>query len=76
MGSKGDKPRKSKHPLPKVPKYEEPNTMPLAGLGGSVGNEGGRFGHGSDHHHNEPPGRFGRLFLRLLGQQPKQPGPS
>ncbi len=49
--------------------------MPLAGLGGSVGNEGGRFGHGADHHHNGQPGRFGRLFLRLLGQRPKQPGP-
>jgi hypothetical protein len=76
MGSKGDKPRKAKHPLPKVPKYEEPNEIPLAGLGGGMGNVPGRYGHSADHRHDEAPGRFGRFFLRLLGPRPKQPGPN
>ncbi|HEX3946939.1 MAG TPA: hypothetical protein VHW47_04505 [Acidimicrobiales bacterium] len=73
MGSQGDKPRKPRRRLPKVPKYEEPNEIPLAGLGGGAPTGLGRFGHSADHHHNQPPGRFGRTFLRALGLKPKQP---
>ena len=74
MGSAGDKPRKRRHPLAKVPKFEEPNVLPLPGLTGSsgFGPEGGRFGHGSDHKHPGMPGRAGSFLLRLLGRRPKQ----
>ena len=73
MGSKGSKPRKPKHPLGKVPKYEEPNNIPMAGLGGGASVGLGREGHSSDHHKNKPPGKLGAGFLRLLGLKKKQP---
>jgi len=72
MGSKGAKPRKPRQTLSKVSKYEEPNEIPLAGLGGGAATGVGREGHGADHHHPQQPGRFGRLFLRTLGLKPKQ----
>jgi hypothetical protein len=72
MGSAGDKPRKQKRRLSKVPKYEEPNTFPAAGLtGGGADVYGSRYGHSADHHGHKPPGRFGAFVLRLLGQNPK-----
>ena len=74
MGSKGDKPRKGKHPLPKVSKYEEANDLPLPGVGGSGGaraGDGSRFGHGSDHHGTKQPGTVGKFLLRTLGLRPK-----
>jgi hypothetical protein len=74
MGSDGSKARKQKHPLPKVPRYEEANQMPVPGASGGSGVESGRFGHGSDHHHSKEPGPFGSFFLRLLGRRPKDPG--
>lgn len=36
MGSADDKSRKSRHPLAKVQKYEEPNALPLPGLTGAA----------------------------------------
>jgi hypothetical protein len=71
MGSANDKPRKRRHPLPKVPKYEEPNTLPLPGLTGDsgLGNTSGRFGHGSDAKEHHAPGRTGRAILRMLGMR-------
>ena len=72
MGSTGEKPRKPKRRLSKVPKYEEPNTFPGGGLTGSSNNGfGGRYGHSADHHHNGEPGRFGGWFLRVLGLKQK-----
>jgi hypothetical protein len=72
MGSTGEKPRKPKRRLPKVPKYEEPNTFPGGGLTGSANNGfGGRYGHSADHRHNGEPGRFGEWFLRVLGLKQK-----
>ena len=73
MGSAGDKPRKPRRRLAKVPKYEEPNALPLPGLtgGSGMGLRYGRFGHGSDHKHPHRPGRAGALFLRTLGMRPK-----
>jgi hypothetical protein len=73
MGSAGDKPRKQKRRLTKVPKYEEPNTLPAQGLTGSSGAVyGSRYGHSADHHgQEEPPGRFGAFVLRRLGLKPK-----
>jgi hypothetical protein len=75
MGSANDKPRKRKRPLPKVPKYEEPNTLPLAGLTGSsgLGDASGRVGHGSDGKRHGAPGSVGRAFLRLLGMRRRDP---
>ena len=66
MGSAGDKPRKKKAPLPKVPKYENPNRAE-----GSDGGSFGRSGHGSDHHHYEKPTGAGAWFLKVLSRKPK-----
>jgi hypothetical protein len=72
MGSAGDKPRKQRRRLAKVPKYEEPNTLPAPGLTGSSGAVfGSRYGHSADHHPQKEPGRFGAFILRLLGMKPK-----
>ena len=73
MGSAGDKPRKQRRRLAKVPKYEEPNTFPAAGLTGSAGDVfGSRYGHSADHHQSgKKPGRFGAFVLRCLGMKPK-----
>jgi len=71
MGSQGSRPRKPKHRLAKVPKYEEPNNIPLAGLGGGAETGTGRLGHGSDHRHPGQPGRAGKFMLRMLGLRPK-----
>jgi hypothetical protein len=72
MGSAGDKPRKQKRRLGKVPKYEEPNTLPLQGLtGDSSGVFGSRYGHSADHHREKGPGRLGAFVLRCLGMKPK-----
>ena len=72
MGSSGDKPRKQRRRLVKVPKYEEPNTFPAPGLTGSSGAVfGSRYGHSADHHPQKEPGRFGAFILRCLGMKPK-----
>ena len=72
MGRANEKPRKQKRRLAKVPKYEEPNSIPAAGLTGSSGGVyGSRYGHAADHHGQKQPGRFGRFVLRILGQNQK-----
>ena len=72
VGSGGDKPRKQRRRLAKVPKYQEPNTFPAAGLTGSAGGVyGSRDGHSADHHKSKPPNRFGAFVLRCLGMKPK-----
>jgi hypothetical protein len=71
MGSKGRRSRKPKRSLAKVPKYEEPNNIPLASQGGGAETGAGRLGHGSDHRQSGQPGRAGRLMLRMLGLRPK-----
>ena|SRR3984885_7370334 len=75
VGSKGDKPRKLKHRLPKVPKYEEPNTLPLPGLVGGASGPG-PTGDGGNHQHSQEPGRAGKVLLWLLGRRPKDPNPT
>jgi hypothetical protein len=75
MGSAGEKPRKAKRHLSKVPKYEEPNTFPAAGLTGGSGSDvyGSRYGHSADHHgRGQRPSRFGAFVLRCLGMKPKE----
>jgi hypothetical protein len=71
VGSAGDKPRKRRHPLRKVPKYETPNTLSFPGLTGEseFGQSAGRFGHGSDGKEYGRPGLIGRGFLRVLGMR-------
>ena len=58
MGSADDKPRKRRHPLKKVPKYQEPNSLPIPGVGSSssFGLRYGRFGHGSGNEHHRRRG--------------------
>jgi hypothetical protein len=76
MGSADDKPRKKRHPLPKVPKFEEPNSFPIPGLTGDSGlddQSGGRFGHGSDGKEHHWPGLAGRTLLRVLGMRRRDP---
>ncbi len=67
MGSDGSKSNKGHHHLPKVPKYEEPNSnVAFSGRGG----EGfGREGHSTKRAAGQP-GRLGSLFLRMLGKKP------
>jgi hypothetical protein len=73
VGSADDKPRKRRHPLRKVPKYETPNTLPFPGLTGEseFGPSSSRFGHGSDGKEYGRPGLIGRGFLRILGMRQK-----
>ena len=72
VGSSGEKPRKRRRRLSKVPKYEEPNTFPAAGLTGSAGGVyGSRYGHSADHHQPKPPNHLGAFLLRCLGMKPK-----
>jgi hypothetical protein len=75
MGSPDDKPRKPRHHLRKVPKYEEPNTLSLPGLTGDseMGQSPSRFGHGSDGTEHHRPGVLGRAFLKLLGMRQQHP---
>ena len=73
MGSAGDKPRKPRRHLPKVPAFEEPNTLPLPGLtGASRAMFGTRYGHSSDHRPRPKLGRVGAFLLWLLGRRPKK----
>lgn len=75
MGEADDKPRKPRHPLQKVSRYQEPNSLPIPGLGGgsTFGLRRGRFGHGSDGKEHHRPAWPGRVFLWLLGMRPKDP---
>jgi len=65
MGSSGEKPRKRKSHLAKVPKYEVPNRAE-----GTEGGSFGRSGHSSDHHHYEKPTGFGAWVLKKLSRKP------
>lgn len=76
MGSKGAKPRKGQHHLPKAPKYEEPNVFPGGGAGRSGRGFGSRYGHSAGGHHEGKPGKTGSWLLRKLGLRPKGAGGS
>ncbi len=72
MGSAGDKPRKKRHRLAKVPKGAEPNDIHLAGLTNSSGGTyGSRVDHEAAGSRSEDLGRFGKFVLRLLGRRPR-----
>lgn len=69
MGSSGNKPRKLRRRTPKVPKYEEPNNIQLAGLTNTSGGiYDSRFGH-SEAPERRPLGPLGRFFLWCLGRR-------
>ena len=70
MGSTGPRERKPHKHLAKVPKYEEPNTIPLAGLAPEQGPNPGRFGHSAVQHRSAQPGRLGSWVLRIRGKMP------
>lgn len=72
MGASGDKPRKPRRRLGKVPRGLEPDNLPLAGLSESSGGMyGSRVDHDEARHRSSDLGRFGRAFLRLLGRRPR-----
>jgi hypothetical protein len=76
MGTAGNKPRKPRHRLAKVPKYEEVNNIQLAGLAESSGGVSGtRLGHSTAHGRSTNVGRFGRFILRCLGRRTKEQEP-
>ncbi len=75
VGSEGDKPRKPKHRLPKVPKYEEPSALPAPVLGAGATTGSGPTGHGGNHQHSHDAGRAGKALLWLLGRRRKDPEP-
>jgi hypothetical protein len=69
MGTSGNKPRKIRDRLMKVPKYEEINNIQMAGIAEDAGTPGGtRLGHSTAHGRSENVGRFSKFFLRLLGR--------
>ena len=69
MGTEGNRPRKPKHRLAKVSKYEEPNNLHLAGLSSDSGGAfGSRLGHATARTRSEDLGRVGRFVLRCLGR--------
>lgn len=76
MGSAGDKPRKARRHLAKVPKAEEANNIQIAGLAESTnGGEGSRLGHQYAHGRSYKIGRIATFFLWCLGRRPKPSDP-
>ena len=74
MGSRGNRERKPKHRLAKVPRGEEANNIQLAGLSGSTSNPyGPRVGHENARGRSEDIGPVGTFVLRLLGRRPRNP---
>ena len=70
VGSAGNKPRKPKRRLAKVPKYEEPNTLPAQGLTGGGGEVfGSRYGHSADHHSGQGARPLRGLAAADLGDE-------
>ena len=73
MGSEGDAPRKAKFRLPRVSKYQDTNSIPLAGLTGSSGGAtepGSGQGPAQPSH---PIGKVGTFFLWCLGRRRTPP---
>ncbi|MFY9782324.1 MAG: hypothetical protein WAK12_02150 [Acidimicrobiales bacterium] len=74
MGSSGDKPRKPRRRLAKVPRGAEPNNIQLAGLSNSSGGSyGSRVDHDKAHGRSENVGKFGRFVLWCLGKRRTPP---
>jgi hypothetical protein len=74
MGSSGDKPRKPRRRMAKVPRGAEASNIHLAGLANDSGSiSSHRVDHDKAHGRSEDIGRFGRFFLRLLGRRTSKP---
>jgi hypothetical protein len=74
MGASGDKPRKPRRRMAKVPKYEETNNIQLAGLAENSGSVAGtRLGHSTAKGRSQNLGRVGAFVLWCLGRRPKEP---
>lgn len=73
MGEAGNKPRKFRRRLPKVPKGAEANDIHLAGLTNSAdGPHGNRLDHEAAKGRSENVGKFGQFLLRRLGRYSKE----
>ena len=72
VGAQGAKARKPRHRLSRVSKFQDSNSIPLAGLVGSsgVGSAPGK-GQGPPQE-RQPVGRVGSFFLRCLGRRPRE----
>jgi hypothetical protein len=74
MGSSGDKPRKFRRRMAKVPKGAEAANLQLAGLAeSSTGVSGTRLDHEAAHGRSQNIGRVGKFVLWCLGRRPKEP---
>lgn len=73
MGETGNKPRKYRPRMAKVPKGAEANNIHLAGLTTSSGGpSGNRLDHEAASGRSEDVGRFQQFLLRLFGHYPKK----
>ena len=72
MGESGNKPRKHRERMAKVPKGAEANDIHLAGLTNSGGTHGNRLDHEAASGRSEDIGRFQRFVLKCLGRYPKK----
>jgi hypothetical protein len=72
VGSSGDKPRKARRHLAKVPKSEEATNIQLAGLAESTNSgESPRLGHQYAHGRSYDIGKIATFFLWCLGRRRK-----
>jgi len=73
MGEAGNKPRKRRERMPKVPRGARANSVHLAGLTSSTGDtHGNRVDHDAASGRSEDLGNFQRFLLRCLGRYPKK----
>ena len=76
MGSSGDKPRKARRHLAKVPKSEEGSNIQIAGLSESASSgESSRLGHQYEHGRSYEIGKVATFFLWCLGRRRKPLSP-
>lgn len=75
MGESGDRPRKRRVRMPKVPRGAEASNIHLAGLtSGGSDLRGNRLDHEAARGRSEDIGRFQLFVLRSLGRYPKKDG--
>jgi hypothetical protein len=76
MGESGNKPRKYRERMAKVPKGAEANDIHLAGLSNTAGGtHGNRLDHEAASGRSEDINGFQRFILRCLGRYPKKDAP-
>lgn len=73
MGESGNKPRKRRVRMAKVPRGAEANSVHLAGLTSSTGGtHGNRLDHDAARGRSENLGNLQRFLLRCLGRYPEK----